>query len=66
MKDNFIRGDHAFWSKAMDAKYAGQGQSMSREDFDQLFAGEYMVKISSFLYMPEKATETEMVNTGYE
>ncbi|KAJ5935820.1 P-loop containing nucleoside triphosphate hydrolase protein [Penicillium verhagenii] len=42
MKDNFVRGDHAFWSQAMDAKFAGQGKSVDREAFDQLFAGEYM------------------------
>ncbi|KAJ5109479.1 hypothetical protein N7456_006154 [Penicillium angulare] len=41
MKENFIRGDHSFWTKAMDAKYIGEGQAVSREDFDQLFAGEY-------------------------
>ncbi|KAJ5929839.1 P-loop containing nucleoside triphosphate hydrolase protein [Penicillium verhagenii] len=42
MKDNFVRGDHAFWSQAMDAKFAGQGKSVDRKAFDQLFAGEYM------------------------
>ncbi|KAJ5632054.1 P-loop containing nucleoside triphosphate hydrolase protein [Penicillium lividum] len=42
MKDNTIRGDHAFWTKAMDAKFAKQGKSVDRDDFDQLFAGEYM------------------------
>ncbi|KAJ6015905.1 hypothetical protein N7540_010496 [Penicillium herquei] len=41
MKDNFIRGDHSFWSRAMDAKYAGLGQPVTREDFDTLFNGEY-------------------------
>ncbi|KAJ6018252.1 P-loop containing nucleoside triphosphate hydrolase protein [Penicillium sp. IBT 35674x] len=41
MKDNFIRGDHTFWSRAMDAKFAGQGNRVNREDFDKLFGGEY-------------------------
>ena len=43
MKDNFIRRDHTFWSRAMDAKFAGQGNRVDREDFDKLFGGEYMV-----------------------
>ncbi|KAJ6084616.1 hypothetical protein N7486_011416 [Penicillium sp. IBT 16267x] len=43
MKDNFIRGDHTFWTRAMDAKFAGQGNRMDREDFDKLFGGEYTV-----------------------
>lgn len=43
MKDNFIRGDHTFWSRAMDAKFAGQGNRVNREDFNKLFGGEYMV-----------------------
>ncbi|KAJ5707867.1 P-loop containing nucleoside triphosphate hydrolase protein [Penicillium malachiteum] len=41
MKDEFIRGDHSFWSRAMDVKYAGLGQPVTREDFDEIFGGEY-------------------------
>ncbi|KAJ5730881.1 uncharacterized protein N7483_005389 [Penicillium malachiteum] len=41
MKDNFIRGDHAFWARVMDAKYAGLGEPVTRKDFDALFEGEF-------------------------
>ncbi|KAJ5631863.1 uncharacterized protein N7484_011963 [Penicillium longicatenatum] len=42
MKENFLRGDHNFWSRAMDARFAGQGNRVDREDFAKLFGSEYM------------------------
>ncbi|KAJ5658940.1 hypothetical protein N7507_005391 [Penicillium longicatenatum] len=42
MKENFLRDDHNIWSRAMDARFAGQGNRVDREDFAKLFGSEYM------------------------